>query len=475
MKKTRTIYLLAFILLILVLVIIIPKNNLGFIIKNSDIRKPVFAGSWYSSDKDELTSVVDGYLNNIEKLDFNGKIKAIIVPHAGYFYSGQIAATSFKQLEEYETVFLIGPSHKYYLKDLSILNVDYYQTPLGNVKVSEKAEKLLKEDIVNNIKEAHENEHSLEVELAFLQRQLKDFEIVPILVGETDSEKLKDLLAENIEEEDLIVVSVDLSHYHKYEEALALDSYSVSKILDLDDVGIFNAEIDAPWAVSSLLKLAKQKQWKPYFLAYSNSGDITGDKESVVGYSAIVFVETFSDSEKSFLTNLAWESVETYLKTGKVLEINEKKVPEKLKETTGCFVTLNKNHELRGCIGHILPKVPLYKCVIENSINAAVNDIRFNPVNYPELKNIDISISVLTVPKILEHENSDDLLKKLKAFEQGVVLKNNVYQSTYLPSVWEQIPDKQLFLSNLCVKGQMPEDCWKDDLTEVYVYESIEF
>lgn len=476
-KKSLIIPIIIILFLIVVISIVFIINNTQ--IKEENIRKAVFAGSWYPANKQILENSVQEYLNNSNKLDFTGRIKAVIVPHAGYFYSGQVAASAFKQLEEeYETVFLIGPSHKYYLENVSVSGFKYFSTPLGNVKLSEKAKEINeKEKIISEIEEAHENEHSLEIELPFLQTQLKDFKIVPLIVGPTNTTKLKDILIDYVGEKDLIVVSVDLSHYHEYNEAITLDSNSINNILELNDEKILDSEIDAPWAVSSLLKIAKEKSWKPYLIAYSNSGDISADKESVVGYSAIVFVEekSFSDSEKRFLLNLARESAEDYLKKGKKIEIDEKDVPENIKEKKGCFVTFTKDEQLRGCIGYILPEKPLYECVIENSINAAVKDSRFSPVNSSELEDIIIDISVLSVPTLFEHKNYEELLVKLGQDKYGVVLINGMHQSTFLPSVWEFIPDKQNFLASLCIKGGMKEDCGKDNKTEVYLYTAEDF
>lgn len=454
----------------------IPLVYNGFTIKQEKIREPVFAGTWYPSNETELKILVDKYLDNSKKLEIEGKIKAIIVPHAGYVYSGQIAGTAFKQLEEkYENIFLIGPSHRYSLVGISISNFEYYSTPLGKIKISRKSKKMLNEELIQNIEQAHEQEHCLEIELPFLQEQLEDFEIIPILVGKTNTSEFKEILEKYLGENDLILVSVDLSHYHEYFEALQLDAYSIDRILNLDDEGILNSEIDAPWAVSSLLKIAKEKSWKPYLISYANSGDITGEKESVVGYSSIIFVETFNEEEREFLLNLARESAENYLKKGEKLEINEKEIPENLKKEKGCFVTFKKNGELRGCIGNIIAYQPLYECVIENSINAAINDIRFNSISYKELEEMDLEISVLSPLSLLEHKNPEELLNKLRAFEHGVVLKRGEFQSTYLPVVWEQIPDKISFLVNLCLKGGMEENCWRDSETEVYVYTAENF
>lgn len=485
-KKNKKNKILLWGILILIILITIPFALLFqktiISTKKPEIRQAVFAGTWYPAEPSELENLTRFYLGNSEQLELNGAVRALIVPHAGYLYSGQIAGAGFKQLnKDYESVFLIGPSHRYPLKDTSVSDFDYYSTPLGNVKVSEKAEKISREKIVKNVEEAHANEHCLEIELPFLQEQLKDsdFEIVPILVGPTNTEEFKEILKKYLDKNDLIVVSVDLSHYHEYNEALLLDSYSLKNILDLNHEAILNSEIDAPWAVSSLLKLAKEKSWKPYLIAYTNSGVITGNKTGVVGYSAIVFVEEYNlnAQEKEYLLNLARESAENYLKKNKKIEIKEEDVPEKLKTIKGCFVTFTDTREgkLRGCIGHILPQKPLYECVIENSINAAINDKRFNPITFEELKSLKIDISILSVPALLEHDNPEELLSKLKQGEQGVILKQGVHQSTYLPSVWNQIPDKEEFLTNLCIKGNMEEGCWKDSKTEIYVYDAFDF
>jgi AmmeMemoRadiSam system protein B/AmmeMemoRadiSam system protein A len=483
-KLSKALILLAILIIIIgTIMLIIKSSPTGFLIKEQSTREPVFAGSWYPADKEELQNLTTSYLDNSKSINFNGRIKAIIVPHAGYIYSGQIAAGAFKQLtNDYKDIFLLGPSHQYYLTNVSVSHFNYFSTPLGKVKVSKLAKEMdEKEEIISNIEQAHEKEHALEVELPFLQTQLQDsdsqFEIIPLIVGETDTNELKNVLSKYVKEDDLIIVSADLSHYHEYNQALILDAYSLNNIINLDDQGILNSEIDAPWAVSSLLKLAKEKSWKPYLIVYANSGEITGNKSSVVGYSAVVFVDesTFTKDQKQFLLELARESAEKYLKTNKTLEINEKDVPENLKIKKACFVTFTEDNQLRGCIGHIVPQMPLYQCVIENAINAATKDTRFSPVNYSEMKKIKIDVSVLSIPSLLQHNSSEELLSKLKPKVHGVILKRGTDQSTFLPSVWEFIPDKQEFLANLCMKGNMEAECWKDMKTEVYVYTAEDF
>jgi len=421
-------------------------------------------------------------MDKVKKLDLNGTIKAIIVPHAGYSYSGQVAAVSFRQLDNaYKTVFVLGPSHRYPLEGVSTLNVTHFKTPLGEVKLSKTTFDLLKEPLIKNVPEAHANEHSIEIELPFLQEQLPNFELVPILVGNSDPEKFKDVLLKYLSDKDLIVISADLSHYHPYDDAKKLDAFTIESILNLDSSSIFKAEIDAPWAVATLLEIAKEKNWKPMLLYYANSGDVTGDKTSVVGYSAIIFVdekmpkEILTPNEQELLLKLARDSAEQYLKTGKMPKVDESKLTPALKKVQGCFTTFNKNNNLRGCIGHILPQEELYKCVMDNAVNAAVNDIRFNPVKYDEMKDINIEISVLTLPQKLAFFSGIDLMNKLRPMVDGVVLKQGWHQSTYLPQVWEDFAKKEDFLSSLCQKGGMDVNCWNNLNTEVSTYQAFVF
>ncbi|KYK26549.1 hypothetical protein AYK26_07460 [Euryarchaeota archaeon SM23-78] len=442
------------------------------------VRKPVFAGSWYPGNKNQLDTTIEAYFENVEEQEIDGTVRAMLVPHAGYVYSGQVAAYGFKHLNgQYDTVILLGPSHRYALSGASVLNVTHYATPLGEVKLSEKVKNLLKEEVIQTLPQAHKEEHSLEIELPFLQKVLGKFELIPILVGPVDIDKFTQTLLKYYDDKTLIVVSADLSHYHPYDKAVELDTYCLDTITNQDIEGLTKCEIDAPWAIASLLHISQQKNWKPKVLLYKNSGDVTGDKSTgVVGYASVVFYEPeLSSEEKEFLLELARTTIETYLSTGKKPSFDEKELTPNLKKVQGCFVTLNKNHNLRGCIGHILPQEELYKCVIDNAVNAAVHDSRFKPVTYDELEDIEIDISVLTVPQELKYDSPEDLLDKLRPNIDGVVLKKDWRQSTYLPQVWEQLPGKELFLSSLCKKAGLPNNCWQDPSLQVQTYQALVF
>ena len=263
------------------------------------IRQPVVAGSWYPGDREKLSETIETYYKRIRDLNCRDNVKAIVVPHAGYLYSGEIAASAFKQLREsYNTVFLLGPSHRYPVSGVSIPDYLHYKTPMGEIPLSATASKMKdSEPFIQSVMNAHYQEHSLEIELPFLQFGVSNLEIVPMLVGSIDSMIFSEILEKYLLENDLLVVSVDLSHFHSYERATDLDNDSIDKILDLDDKGILSSEIDAPWAVSALLALAKKKNWFPYLLRYANSGDVSGDFSKVVGYGSFMFLDKELDQQ----------------------------------------------------------------------------------------------------------------------------------------------------------------------------------
>ena len=223
-----------------------------------------------------------------------------------------------------------------------------------------------------------------------------------------------------------------------------------------------------------------------------NSGDTAGDKSKVVGYAAIAFVEDdkadardttekvlkLSDEDGQYLVGLARRSLDHYVKTGKSLEVKEKEVPESCREMNGCFVTLTADGKLRGCIGTIIPDKKLYEGIIENAINAAVRDHRFRPVKREELDAVHVEVSVLTLPRLLKYSGPEELLEQLKPNVDGVILTfMDRLQSTYLPQVWEQIPDKKTFLNMLTRKAdsRLSSDAWKSDYAKVFVYQAQVF
>ncbi|MBN2015109.1 MAG: AmmeMemoRadiSam system protein B [Candidatus Altiarchaeota archaeon] len=449
------------------------------------VRESVIAGSWYPESKDALSRQLEGFFSKAEKQEL-GRIKALVVPHAGYAYSGQVAAHAFKQIEggDYDTVIILAPSHHYPLDGVSISNYTHYKTPLGEVKISSLAKKLREESkLISTIPDAHSKEHSAEIEIPFLQYSLKEFEIVPVIVGRMSRDEIdefSDLIIKHLDERTLIVASTDLSHYHPYNEALTLDNYCVESIVALDDAKAEGCEMCGYFPVLVTMEIAEKLNWSTKLLKYMNSGDVTGDRSGVVGYASIAFYsgeekpgEELSEKQKKYLLEVARDTVELYVGEGKKFE--PKTDDPKLREKKGVFVTLEKNGQLRGCIGHLEPIQPLYLDVRDNAINAAFNDPRFSPVTANELDDIEIEVSVLTLPELITADSPEEYLERIQPGVDGIILDYKGRGATYLPQVWEQIPEKEDFLSSLCNKAFLPSDCWRKPDVKIYRYKVIAF
>jgi len=436
------------------------------------IRTPYCAGTWYSSDPAELADELDEYLNKVKKENLN--VKAVIVPHAGYMYSGQTAAYSFKQVSpDTKRVIVLGTAHRYPLKGASVQEYDYYGSPLGKVKISEDIKNLLKEKCVVSVEKADYEEHSIEIEIPFLQRVLGEFELIPVIVGKVNSTEFSEILEKYFSEKTLIVASVDLSHFHGYNDAKRLDKYSIDCILNLDSEGIDDAEIDSPYAIKALLELAKRKNWKTKLLDYRNSGDVIRDKSRVVGYSSVIFYEeekgAFTSKEREFMENLARQAVESYIGEDKKIKTDD--VPDSLRQRLACFVTINDENDLRGCIGTIEPVDKLYKSIIENAISAATRDPRFPPVTKKEFGGLKYEVSVLSEPAELSFSGLDDLLNKIK--DKGVIISKYGRRAVYLPQVWEHFSSPERFLSSLCIKAGLSSNDWKEKDMEFFIFEKL--
>ena len=465
---------------------------------SEDIRKPAVAGAFYPEDKEALAKKVDSFLTNVKKSDIKGNILAIVVPHAGYEYSGQVAAYSFKQLEGtgFKKIIIISPSHYVSFNGISIYNKGSFETPLGIVKIDEElANKIMQKDKrFIFYPEAHQKEHAIEVELPFLQRVYKDkdFRIVPITMGNPeagDIRILSDALYDVMDKDTLLIISVDLSHYYPYDTAVKLDTNSTSAIEQLDaqkmlqDINDHNAEIDAPIAVLGMIMFANRSGAKASLIKYANSGDVTGDKSRVVGYSSIIVYipedsekkgemimkdEYLNKEEKKKLMEIAKLSV-TEAVTGK-RQFLPNVTEERLKENSGAFVTLKENGQLRGCIGYIQAVKPLFETVKDVAKSAAVNDYRFNPVTQEELGKLEYEISVLTPLKRIKDIN------EIEVGKHGLVMKRGLDSGLLLPQVATEYNwDRETFLKETCRKAGLPQDAWKDKATEIYIFSAEVF
>lgn len=427
---------------------------------------------------------------------------AIVVPHAGYVYSGEVAASAFNQIDPdrtFERIFIIGSSHTSAFQGVSVYCDGDYETPLGTVKVdTELAKKLVAENkLLKSDAEPHLYEHSLEVQLPFLQYYLKtDFRIVPIIIGTSSvetSQRLAVILKPFLNEKNLFVISSDFSHYPGYENARRVDQATAEAIQTNKASKLIaelksNAQMNIPglstslcgWgSVLTLLYITEQMHdISVDLIQYKNSGDSpSGGKDRVVGYYSIAFTQakakekigefSISKSDKDYLLKLAHQTIIEYIHSGVTSETEPTNLSKTLKTPCGAFVTLNKNHKLRGCIGRINPEQPLWKVVQLMAIAAATQDYRFSPVTASEIGQLEIEISVLTP------------LKRIKSADEFILGKHGIYMKrgnqtgTFLPQVATSTGwSKEEFLGRCAQeKAGIGWNGWKT--AELYTYEAL--
>lgn len=472
------------------------------------IREPAVAGLFYPRDREALAHTVDRLLGAAKSERSPGRLVALICPHAGYSYSGPIAAAGFHLLQglDYQTVILLAPSHYARLRAGSVSDADAFRTPLGDVPVSAKARQLAHaapfalepvcpverpEWVANSSRTppaagqdtADTWEHADEVEVPFLQRTLGHFELLPVVMGDLDPAKAAVALAPLVDDHTLIVASSDLSHYHGYLEAQRLDRSCVDAICALDVAKMSDEEACGRIPILTLLHLARQRGWKPVLVDMRNSGDTSGDQARVVGYAAIAFyamqlappsappeTQGLTPGERRHLLRFARETLREVTATGRLPEVPATDITPALLERRACFVTLTERSALRGCIGNLTPEMPLYRAVLENTRSAALHDPRFPAVTEREVGQLEIEISVLTEPQPLAYSSPEDLLANLRPHRDGVVLRMGSAVATYLPQVWDDLPDKAAFLDSLARKAGRRAGDWRRPDTSVLIY-----
>ena len=416
---------------------------------------------FYPGEGRVLADEVDEMLGGVESAPRLGYPKALVVPHAGYVYSGAVAARAYDELAaargSVRRVVLLGPVHRVAVKGLALPDARAFLTPLGTVRLDAEAMAAARElpQVVISAA-AHAREHSLEVQLPFLQRVLGDFELVPFAVGRASVQEV----AQVIERlwggpETLIVISTDLSHYHAYDEARRIDGSTLGRIAgfatDLD-----HQEACGATPLNGFLDLARRKGLSIRQLAACNSGDTAGSKDRVVGYSAFALYESGAtlDEAGRTLLSIARRSIEHSL-SGKPAVADD---AGWLRQIGATFVTLTKDGRLRGCIGSLQPARPLGQDVAANALGAAFRDPRFPAMTAAEWPQCRVEVSLLSTPKPLHFGDEEDLLEKLVPGEDGLILEADGKRGTFLPQVWEQLADKRSFLAHLLNKAGLPAD-----------------
>lgn len=450
------------------------------------VRAAAVAGAFYPDNPDILRRDIERFLNEAKTKHApqadDTPPKALIAPHAGYIYSGAVAASAYIKLlpikDKIKRVVLLGPCHRVPVGGLALCSADFYETPLGRVPLDKDlSDKVSKLPQVFTFDDTHLQEHSLEVHLPFLQSILPDFTLLPLVVGQVSAKEVAEVL-ETVwgEDETLIVISTDLSHFLDYDACQKLDRKTVKAIENFDINRINNNQACGRVPVKGLLELAKQQGMEITTLDVCNSGDTAGSKDRVVGYGSWMLSggkkpgahEVFAEKMKSVmarygttLLQVAAASIKRGVGHNPPPNLDIKSFPESLQRFGAAFVTIEKDGgNLRGCIGSLQGHQPLAKDVSDNAYKAAFNDPRFPRVDESELKDLTLHISVLSPAFEMDFEDQADLLAQLRPGKDGLIIQDGARRALFLPSVWEKLPDKNQFLAHLKLKAGMNADHW---------------
>jgi len=475
---------------------------------DDNIKTAALAGSWYPGTRAELNSMLDGFFAAVPDLPTGGAdIGVIVSPHAGYFYAGGVAAYGFKaaQAKKINTVVILAPTHSISFSGASVWADGAFETPLGRVAVdAELAQKILSFDKRFSFRKdvfagaPGHDENSVETQIPFVQKAFPQAKIVPIIMGyPPDGQTIAtvaDALVTSIagRSDVLVDVSVDQSHFHPDNDAHAIDARGLGAIEKMDIDALLaghekgEMEVDGFHVVAAAMLYAKKADYgKAKVLKYATSADVTGDKDRVVGYASIMMyrdkpsaaepaqssgvaekgVLPLSEAQKKRLLQIARETTDAFVRTGKVPEFTES--DSRLQAEEGAFVTLTKQGQLRGCIGNILGSGPLYRTIRDMAVAASSQDPRFNAVTTDELKDISVEVSVLSKPRVVKGVDEIVLGK------HGVIVSRGMFnRGVFLPQVATETGwTKEQFLSELCSqKAGLPPLCWRDPMTTIEVF-----
>jgi len=465
-------------------------------------RQPAFAGTFYPASPRELREDLDHYFAEAEAVRLDGRVRILVVPHAGYDYSGVVAASGYKSIPKdaiYKNIFLIASSHREQFNGASVYAPGNYITPLGEVRVNrEIASQLIQSGKnIRYLPRAHDREHSIEVQIPYIQHHFSETpDIVPIVMGNSSLAAARELAAALLPwftPENLFIISSDFSHYPTYQDARRIDQLTGEAILAKDPEIFYTAlqknssegirNLVTPccgWSsIMTMLYMADRKQeidMSP--VLYRNSGDSPiGDKDRVVGYWAIAGYEKppavvsydLDAGDEQKLLAISRSTLDNYLRSGTLAKVDQSELSGTLRQAAGAFVSLYMGGRLRGCIGNFHPDKPLYMVVQEMTLAAALNDGRFAPVEPSELEYISIEISVLTP---LQKITSPD---EFQLGKHGIYMTKGGKSGTFLPQVAQSTGwSKEEFLGHCARdKAGLGYEEWKE--ADLYVYEAIVF
>lgn len=438
-------------------------------------RRPALAGAFYPADAGALRTMIGGFLDQAPL--YATEAKAIISPHAGYIYSGPIAATTLKPLigraGKIRRVVMLGPPHRMPVRRFCVPSVRAFATPLGEVPLDPEFMALAREHPGVVVDDApHAQEHCLEVQLPMLQQVLGEFTLVPVLVGGASASEVDALLTRLWGgEETLIVISSDLSHYHDYDKTRALDESARRAIETLRPDQLTEEQACGRHGLRGLLARAASLDLRATTLDLRNSGDTAGkaQRDRVVGYGGWSFeyaaTARLSEPERAQLAEVARKVISVGISHGRAPTVNWASFTRPLQAMRASFVTLTLDGRLRGCIGSVLPHEPLVVDVAANAYKAAFQDPRFKPLTQAEVARLEVSVSILSHPRPIEADSEAQAIDSLHPEVDGVILEapdrqGQTRRGLFLPHVWHELPDPKQFMRHLKAKAGLSADGW---------------
>lgn len=422
------------------------------------VRPPAVAGTFYPADPGELAGTVRGFLTESESPKDIPPPKAVIVPHAGYIYSGACAAKAYARVApaagRIKRVVMVGAAHRMAIDGMAVPTVDAFDTPLGRVPLDRTAiERALILPYVHADDTPHRDDHNLEVQLPFLQELFGDFVLFPVLTGRTDGEQVAELLkAFWGGPETLIVISSDLSHYHDYDTAQRLDGDTRRAIESLRPDAIGREQACGRVPVSGLLLETRRRGLGIETLDMRNSGDTAGPRDRVVGYGAWAVTESdvrLLQRHGGKLLDVAIRTIVHGLQNGAPPDKAPEPWAPELAAHRATFLTLERNGNLRGCIGSLFAQRPMIRDVVENAYKAAFKDPRFKPLTSDDTKGLSITLSILSPAVRMPVQGAADLTAALRPKIDGLIIKHGDKRGIFLPAVWEKIPKPEDFVAAL--------------------------
>lgn len=456
---------------------------------SAETKEADLAGSWYPGSPSALSEMLSGFLEKAEVREFDGEIIGLISPHAGYVYSGPVAAYGFKLIrnKDIKTVIIVGFNHRLYHEGIAVCDFDSYKTPLGEVPIDKEltSELIAQDNKIYSLKKAFYDENSTEMQIPFLQTVLGDFKLVVIHMGGQSLENsiiLSDALYKVLKKKEnfILIASTDMSHFLPYDKANETDAYAISEIKKFEPADLYaesslkGHSLMCGYGAVCATMMASKKLGADRIevLRYANSGDETFDRRRVVGYLSAAIVKSekpgdvnmLSGEQRKKMLKLARDSIMFYLKEGRPMPVKED--DPILNKEMGAFVTLHKHGQLRGCIGNMMGRGPFYLTVRDMAIEAATGDPRFAPVTLDEMNDVDVEISALSPMQRITDPD------EIEVGKHGVMVRSGFQSGVYLPQVATETGwNREQFMNSLCGhKAGMASDAWKKGQCEIYIF-----